>query len=67
MARRRFSDAQLLTIELIVADPYVGDNLRLEKLSSDVSIVEAINIHDYHRYPADRVHCCVCGARRHKK
>lgn len=61
------SDAELLSAELIVFDPYARGGLTLERLPPGVAIVQAINIHEYRRYPHDRAYCCVCGGKRHKK
>jgi len=64
---RKMTDTELLCADLIVSDPYASGGLTLERLPPGVTIVEAINIHEYRLYPHDRAYCCNCGGKRHKK
>lgn len=67
MRKRRFTDAELLTIELVDDDPYSREGLVVERLPLGVTIVDAVGLYSYGRYPADRMFCCVCGKRRHRE
>lgn len=62
---RRYTDAELLQIDLLKDDANAIPNIVKEKLPEGVKIVEVICGYKHRKFPEEKIFCCNCGASQH--